>query len=137
MRPTRPTRTNGPPRRPGCRPRPCWHHGRDHPDGLLRQRRDDARLLRCAGRGDRHGAVSSPHPAWRVAQRRRHHEGHVSTCWEVASLSRTELGQHAGDHQASLAVTQGAVPCRDAHTTEPLSACQFSVPVGGGCRPTR
>ena len=42
----------------GRSPRPCRHHRRDHPDGLLHQRRDDARLLRRAGRRARHGALS-------------------------------------------------------------------------------
>src|SRR5688572_4300333 len=62
-----------------CRPR--RHHGRDHPDGLLRQRRDDARLLRRAGRRDRHGAP-----------RRSHCEGHVTPCGWVVSLERTAPG---------------------------------------------
>ena len=38
--------------------RPCRHHRRDHLDGPLQQRRDDPGVLRRAGRGDRHGALS-------------------------------------------------------------------------------
>ena len=52
------------PRRRSARPR--RHHRRDHPDGLLHQRLDDARLLRRAGRRDRPGAVS---PATTVTTR--------------------------------------------------------------------
>ena len=39
---------------------PRQHHRRHHLDGALQQRRDDARLLRRAGRRDGHGALSQP-----------------------------------------------------------------------------
>ena len=48
-----------------------------------------------------------------------------------------QLDQRALKAASSLAVEQEAVPFRNAHTTEPVSVCLFSFPVGGGCRPTR
>ena len=42
--------------------RPCRHHRRDLPDGLLHQRVDDARLLRRTGRRPRNATLASVEP---------------------------------------------------------------------------
>jgi 4-carboxymuconolactone decarboxylase len=43
--------------------RPCRHHRRHLPDGLLHECLDDPRFLRRASRGDRHGALSKTNSA--------------------------------------------------------------------------
>src|SRR5439155_9276397 len=49
----------GPLRPRGQGTRPCRHHRRDHIDGLRHQRLDDPGLLRRAGRGPGHRALSN------------------------------------------------------------------------------